>query len=325
MSAAGEKGFMAEVCVIFNPTAGRGRARQRLARLRRVLGQRAAFWPTQRAGHAEELAGQAAAAGFAVVAAAGGDGTVHEVANGILRAGRPDTILAVVPIGSANDYAFSLRLGADWWLRPDPTIGVRRVDVGAVRAPGGRERFFVNGLGLGFNGAATRQARRIRGLQGIPLYALALFRTMRSDFVSPLLRIRMDGGDEQRVPTLALTVALGRREGNFLLAPHALLDDGLFDYLHVGRLSRLGLLAYVPRMISGRLPQNDPHVSFGRCRRMEIRSDAGLIVHADGEFFCVPEEGVRELQVDLLPGRLSVLGRLSEPPQGEPRVAVAPP
>jgi diacylglycerol kinase family enzyme len=304
----------AEVCVIFNPAAGRGRAGQRLNKLRRILGRRAEFWPTQQAGHAEELARRAAEEGFAIVAAAGGDGTVHEVANGIVRADRPDAILAAIPIGSANDYAYSLDLDADWWLRPDPTIGVRRVDVGRVRAPDGRERYFVNGVGLGFNGCVTREARRIRRLQGIPLYALAIFRAMREHYKFPVLRVRMDGDPEQRVPTLALTLGLGRREGNFLLTPNAVLDDGLFDYLHVGRLPRRRLIAYVPRMITGRIPQNDPRLSYGRCRRMEIRSDSdsgpGLIVHADGEFFCVPEEGVQEVVVDLLPGRLSVLGRL---------------
>lgn len=302
---------MAEVCVIFNPTAGRGRAGPRLNKLRRVLGKRAEFWPTSRAGHAAELATQAAEAGFPIVAAAGGDGTVHEVANGLLRAHKPDAILAVLPIGSANDYAYSLHLDGDWWLRPDAGVSVRRVDVGVARAPDGRERFFVNGLGLGFNGAVTREARRIRGLQGIPLYGLAICRALRSRYDTPLLRIRVDGGAEQRVPTLALTLGLGRREGNFLLTPDALLDDGLFDYLHVGRLSRLGLIRYVPRMISGRVPTDDPAIGSGRCRRMEIRSETPLIVHTDGEFFCVPEEEVRELEVDLLPGRLPVFGRRS--------------
>src|SRR5437588_5993485 len=301
---------MSEVCVIFNPAAGRGRAGQRLNRLRRVLGTRAAFWPTQRAGHARELAAAAATAGFPVVAAAGGDGTVHEVANGLLCAGKQDSVLAVVPIGSANDYAYALRLAADWWRHPDPSVGVCAVDVGVVRSPNGRERFFVNGLGLGFNGAVTIQARRIKFLQGIPLYALATLRAMRTSYHFPVLSVRMDDGPEQRVPTLALTLGVGSREGNFLLTPHAILDDGLFDYLHVGRLRRRDLIAYVPRMITGRLPQHDPAIGFGRCRRMELSSETPLIVHTDGEFFCVPAEGVTSLTVDLLPGRLRVLGRL---------------
>src|SRR5262249_50569400 len=138
-----------DVCVIFNALAGSGRAAQRLQRLRRAFGGRADFRPTTGRGHAEELALEAAQAGFPIVAAAGGDGTVHEVANGLLRSGRGDATMAVLPIGSANDYAHSLGLGPDWWLRPDPAVAATQVDVGVVRTPDGRTTYFVNNLGVG--------------------------------------------------------------------------------------------------------------------------------------------------------------------------------
>src|SRR4051812_35923695 len=146
-----------EICIIFNPSAGRGRARRRLARLRRALGKRADFLPTERPAHAEELAFQAASDGCRVVGAAGGDGTVHEVANGLLRAERPEVALAVFPVGSANDYAHSLGLQPDWWRCQDSVARLRAVDVGRVRSPEGRQRYFVNGLGLGFNAMVTRE------------------------------------------------------------------------------------------------------------------------------------------------------------------------
>src|SRR5439155_13972705 len=97
-----------DVCVIFNPRAGRDRAKARFERLRDVLGPRAVFQPTLGPGHGEQLAMDAAKSGFPRIAAAGGDGTVHEVANGILRSERSGTILEVYPVGSANDYAHSL-------------------------------------------------------------------------------------------------------------------------------------------------------------------------------------------------------------------------
>src|SRR5262249_12236036 len=141
-----------DVCVIFNPASGKGRGRARLESLSRVLGGRAEFRPTSRPGDGEALAFDAAMSGFTTVIAAGGDGTVHEVANGLLRAGPTDAVLAVVPVGSANDYAYSLGLDTGWWQRRDPSVGVRAVDVGVVRS-GERSRYFINGLGLGFNGA----------------------------------------------------------------------------------------------------------------------------------------------------------------------------
>ena len=153
-----------DLCVIFNPTAGCGRAAGRLEQFRRRWGARAEFWPTCGPGDAEELAGKAARAGFPIVAAAGGDGTVHEVANGLLRAGRPEVNFAIIPIGSANDYAHSL---GEIALRPNGEVGPREevtssgreVDVGVVADPAtGRERYFVCCLGLGLNGAAALQA-----------------------------------------------------------------------------------------------------------------------------------------------------------------------
>src|SRR5207244_7509708 len=143
----------------------------------------------------------------------------HEVANGILRAGRPEVTLTVFPIGSANDYAHSLGLDADWWLHGDSGVNACHVDVGKARTPGGRERFFVNGLGLGFNGAVTLESRRVRGLQGVPLYTIALLRALWRHYTAPDMAVTIDGAT-RRGPTLALTVALGRREGNFVLAPH---------------------------------------------------------------------------------------------------------
>jgi diacylglycerol kinase family enzyme len=296
------------VCVIYNPSSGRGRGLRRLDRLRRSLGSRAAFWPTGGPGEAEALALRAAGEGFAVVGAAGGDGTAHEVANGLLRSGRRDVTLAVLPVGSANDYAHSLGLDADWWRRNDPGIGPCAVDAGVVRS-GPRTRFFVNGLGLGFNGAVTRESRRIRRLQGVALYGLAVLRALCFHFVAPRAAVSVDGGPDWDGPTLALSLALGRREGNFVVAPDARLADGLFDYLHAGALRRRDLLGMLPGLLlRGGLPAH-PALHTGRCRRVAFRSEAPLTVHTDGEFFCLPEDGVRELEAEVLPGALRVFGR----------------
>ena len=295
----------ADVCVIYNPAAGRGRALRRLQSLRRTLGARADFQATTSPGHAEELALQAAKSGFSVIGAAGGDGTVHEVANGIVGAGRPEVSLAIYPVGSANDYAHSLGLDSEWWLRPGSELGTRPVDVGLVRAGDGRERYFVNGLGLGFNGAVTMESRRIQRLQGVVLYTAALLRALLFHYRFPMMSVIMDGALKQ-MPTLALSVAIGRREGNFVLAPNAQVDDGLFDYLHVGPLPRWKLLGYVPRMISGRIPADDPAVRTGRCRQVTLHSEVPFPVHVDGELFCTPGDNLRQLEIHILPHALRV-------------------
>jgi diacylglycerol kinase (ATP) len=294
-------------CVIYNPAAGRGRLRRQIDRLRRRLGDRADFWPTREPGHAEELAGQAARQGYAVVAAAGGDGTVHEVAAGVILSGVSDTTFATLPAGSANDYAHSLGLGADWWAHPDPAVGPRLVDVGILRS-GSRLRPFVNGMGFGFNGAVTVESRRIKHLRGLALYGLAFLRSVVSHFRCPPTRVRIDAAAEREAPTLGFSLALGRREGNFVVAPHALLDDGLFDYLHVGALTRWDLVRFLPVLALGRTPQH-PQLWRGRCRRLHVTCAAPLTVHLDGELFSLPTDNVHELDVEIRPGGLRVLGR----------------
>jgi diacylglycerol kinase family enzyme len=299
------------LCVIFNPTAGRKRAGRRLERLRRQWGAQVAFRETARAGHAEELALQAAAEGFGIVAAAGGDGTVHEVANGLLRAGRPETAFSVIPIGSANDYAYSLAC--------EPSNGVagpvRAVDVGRIEDAAGRSRYFVNSLGLGLNGAVTLESRRIRRLQGLALYGLATLRALWYHYACPVMTFTVDG-QEWRVPTLMLSLGIGKREGGFVLAPRAELADGLFEYLHAGKLSRWEVLRFLPRLASQGPPTDHPGVRIGRCRDIQLHSETPLTIHLDGEFFSQPANDVRTVHIRILPKILRVY-RLDGEPQHE--------
>jgi diacylglycerol kinase family enzyme len=289
-----------KACVIFNPAAARGRAERRLDGFRDSLGAHVDFRPTERAGHAEELAFQAAQEGYTEVVAAGGDGTVHEVANGLLRAQRPQVVLRVEPLGSANDYFWSLRKIAD------PERPVRDLDAAWVQDETGRGRYFVNTLGLGFSGAVALESRRIRRLQGLILYGLAFVRALCFRFACPEMTIAFDG-TPRMVPTLSLTLAIAHREGSFVVAPDAQLDDGLFDYLHVGCLARWEVLRYMPRLASGgELPKDHPAIWLGRCREVRLQSTAELTVHLDGEFFSRPGDNVRRLDVRLLPGALRV-------------------
>jgi diacylglycerol kinase family enzyme len=302
-------------CVIYNPAAGRGLARRLVDRLRRARGPTVDLRPTDSPGHGAELASRAVEAGHSTIIAAGGDGTVHEVANGLVRAGRPDVTFGVWPIGSANDYAYALGVGPDWPLDPRQReeLAVRPVDVGRITS-GGRVGYFVNGLGLGFNSAVTLESRRIARLRGMALYGLAFLKAVWRHFDSPALAITLDEkAHDWR--TLAFTVNLGRREGGFLVTPRAKLDDGWFDYVHAGPLTRWQALTMLPRIATGTLPDEHPLIRQGRCRTVTVRSDQPLRIHLDGEFFCQPQDDIREVAVELLPSALKVLRR------GEPSAA----
>lgn len=291
-------------CAIFNPAAGRGRAARWLDELKHRLPPGTELLPTARVGHGIELAREATAK-YDRIIAAGGDGTVHEVANGILLANRPETFFAVVPIGSANDYAFTLGISA-WWKanKSWDELVPKTVDVGTVRA-GDRERFFVNGLGIGFNGYVSNEARRIRWLRGIPLYTLAVVRTLFKHFTAPDVKLELDGLPSE-VKALVLSFAVGQREGGFPLALAAKLDDGLLNWLHVADIRRWELIRHLPSMMTGNLPKDHQKLKFGQCRTARVNGDVPLCIHADGEMFALAEDGIRDVQIELLPSRLRV-------------------
>jgi diacylglycerol kinase family enzyme len=296
---------MHHTCVIYNPSAGRGRAERWLAGLPQALRAQIELRPTERAGHAVELARTAVEEGFAKVVAAGGDGTVHEVANGVLRTDRPDVVFSVWPIGSANDFAYSLGMDTWWRMRhQNLATEVLPIDVG-LATTAQRSVFFVCNLGVGFNGMINGEARKTRWLSGPPLYIWAFIKSMVKHFETPVLTIRFDD-TEVTTPTLALSVLNAQREGNFPICPNADLTDGRFDYMHATRLTRWQLLRFLQAMIRGTLPTNHTLVRLGRVAQLAVRSAAPLCVHADGEFVCVPSDGVKELTVGMLPRRLLV-------------------
>src|SRR5262245_46347970 len=259
-----------DTCVIYNPAAGRGRA-ERLVNQLRHSQQGIDLWPTCHAGQGCELAERAIKSGHERIIAAGGDGTVHEVANGVVATEARDVVFGVWPIGSANDYAYALGVRDDWPLRAGLAQStVRAVDVGRVTG-GGRSRYFVNGLGLGFNCAVTLEAQSIPRLRGMALYGLAFLRAVWRHFDSPTVTVTLDDRSYQEA-TLALTVNVGKREGGFLVTPRADLSDGLFDVVHAGALSRLKALTLLPRLATGTLPVDHPLIRQTRCRRAIIRS-----------------------------------------------------
>lgn len=290
-------------CLIYNPAAGRGNARRAVAAAaRRYAG--AALRPTAHAGHAVEVARRAALDGFARVVAVGGDGTVHEVANGLLQSGRPDVVFSTWPGGSMNDYAYTLGLGR--WSREGcrEPLAVVAADVGVVRG-GGRERYFVNGVGFGFNGMVTVESQKVRSLRGLPLYSVAFLRVMAYHFATPDVTVRLDG-TEAAGPTLALSVNLGQREGGFPVTHDARLTDGRFDTLRVGAVRRWELVRYLPALITNHLPADHPELSRRQCAQVTVQSAVPLCVHTDGEILCRPEDGVTGWEVEVSPGRLRV-------------------
>ena len=106
--------------------------------------------------------------------------------------------------------------------------------------------------------------------------------------------------------TLTMSVMIGRREGGFLMAPEARLDDGWFDLVHAGELSRWEALRLIPRLSTKGPPRDHPKLRFLRGRRLLIESRQPVVIHADGEVLYRKEDEVRRVEVELIPRRLLV-------------------
>lgn len=275
--------------IILNPAAGNGRGRAWRRRIVRALA--AQGWPSELAetsqpGDAVTLARQAALERWDRVLAAGGDGTVHEVANGLLAApagenGATPVALGVLPIGTGNDFAGLLG------LRPEPPehTALRLAAATPARFDVGRvwNEYFINAAGAGFTAEVVRRVNAFGHLRGRVRYLAAAFGTF-ARFRPPEFRVQAAEFAE-RGPMMLAEVAVGRSGGGgFFLTPDADPADGKLDVCLVRRVGLLGFLTKVPRVMRG-THGSLPEVELFQTREVRIRAiDAPLHFHLDGEF-----------------------------------------
>jgi YegS/Rv2252/BmrU family lipid kinase len=302
---------MKRVKLIFNPHADRGRAWDIASSLQAIIAGRKEFeWAsTEYPGHATEIARQAAQDGFEIVAALGGDGTVHETVNGLMSLPadrRP--LLAAVPIGSGNDFCHNLGvpLGHEQAMQRILTGSPHTIDIGRLTDGDGRTEYWDNTLGIGFDATVTIYSYRITRLQGFAMYLWAVIQTIVRNHDAPRMRIQTDQ-EQLDEPVLMLTVCNGPREGGgFRVAPAAQLDDGVLDYALIGKVSRAMMFRLIPEVMNGthgRFRQ----VRIGRCRRLELKAERPVTIHVDGEIFAGFTSDVSQLTVEVLPSALQVI------------------
>ena len=291
------------VHLFLNPVAGRGRARKRSARIRELLG--GGDFPlevhlSQHVGDLEELVRLCVDNGGRRIVTAGGDGSVHEACNGIMRANGEAT-LGVIPTGTGNDFAKAAGISLDWekatlLLADRITAGVqsRAVDVGRMN-----DRYFANGAGVGFDARVNRIARSYRLPMGDLVYLLAVFRGMAEGIATPHMRISTDG-DVRTGPITLANVASGPWVGGmFKIAPMARNDDGKFDLLIVAPVSRPRILALLPKLMAGK-HMGEKEITHEAVTRILIESDEPVDSHLDGEI----QPMQKRFEIELLAGAL---------------------
>lgn len=308
---------MTTMRVILNPVADRGHVAERAARLRALITEAAhkanhtiEWCETQHPRHATELARSAAEAAVDVIVVLGGDGTVHEVVNGILTAEtahRPT--LAIVPVGSGNDFAANIGIPID------PIKAVRRIFTGEPRAidaaritdEQGRSEYWNNTLGLGFSGSVNAATRRITVVRGFLIYLLAVLRTVLFNPPDLFAHFELADGTQFKERISMLSVCNGPREGGgFPVAPNARPDDGLLTYTIMKRLGRLGILVFVPIVMAGQHLRARAFLN-GHTESLRVTLDGPLDLHIDGEIFATPADPPRTFLIEIIPAALRIM------------------
>ncbi len=245
---------------------------------------------------AVQLAEKTVTRGCDYIFAAGGDGTIHQVVNGMLRDYQPPTklpVLGIIPLGGGNDFARSLGVSAD------PTKMVKallesqttNIDVGEVQyctlkneddEPIQKKRFFVNVVDVGMGPEVVRRVLA----SGRPLgAAFAYFQSILATFITykPVELHATGDGWQWRKPVRTFAVANGRYYGNGLcIAPDARLDDDEFDVFACGNVSVLDFLLNSIPMKGGKRIRH-PEVSYFKATSVELDGGKSLLIEADGE------------------------------------------
>ncbi|HEX8550124.1 MAG TPA: diacylglycerol kinase family protein [Abditibacteriaceae bacterium] len=266
--------------IILNPAAGRGRGAREEKAIRSALPD-AEILLTRKSGDAETLAFEAVQRGQHV-AAAGGDGTLGEVLNGVMRA-QTDTTIAILPVGTGNDFARTLGiLDLGLALETLKSGEARRIDVGVARSAQG-ERFWLNIAGAGFDAVVAHRINSGKFLRGTPAYIAAVLATLRT-FRAARLELLCDDKTE-RFGALMCAVANAQSYGGGMrIAPDAKLDDGLFDVCTIADASSLEFVRAFPSVFRGE-HLSHPKVALRRAHTVKIASEPAWPVLLDGELW----------------------------------------
>ena len=294
------------VHLFLNPTAGRGRAGKREPRIRELLG--AGNFPlevhlSRDVGDLEEQVRKQVDNGIRRIVVAGGDGSVHEATNGIMRA-NGDAALGVIPTGTGNDFAKACDIPLDWERattllanRIPENQKSRLIDIGIMNG-----RYFANGAGVGLDARVTRISRAYRAPIGDFVYLLAIFRAMIDGIATP--RMHITAGDRTHEGPITLAnIANGPWIGGmFNVAPAAENNDGNFDLLIVAPVSRIRIMFLLPKLISG-THMGEKEIIHETVTRVVIVADEPVDSHLDGELQALQQR----FEIELLPGALRLL------------------
>lgn len=294
--------------VILNPYSNRWKSQSRWPEADAALkaaGVSFELVVSQHKGQVVELAEAAARAGFSPIIAAGGDGTISETVEGMVRAAETDYEpvgpFGIIPLGSANDFVFNADMSADLAAaaRVIATGKSRAIDLGYLNG-----RTFVNNSAAGLEPYVTIKHERIQWIKGMLRYLVAAVWAIM-DKPEWTGVIKWDDG-EYNGPLTLVTIGNGRRTGGFFMTPHADLTDGKLTLAYGYRGTRLGMFQALPRTFKegeGSYIEmegmNEVHTA-----KVSIHLDHPSPAHTDGELF---PNFIQDFDYSIQPGRLQLL------------------
>lgn len=291
------------VKVILNPYADRWNAQARRPQLEAALQAAGVDYDlvvTAGPGDGITLARTAVEEGATAVVAAGGDGTINEIVNGVLQASGdgPTLPFGILPVGTANDFYRMADLPLDLNASARVIAGgkTRAIDAGLVN-----ERYFINNSAVAMEPMVTIENIRMKRLSGEIRYVVALIKAILK-LKAWQMDIRWDGGG-YKGPAYLLSVCNSPRTGGFMMAPGAELDDGQFDIVFAPEVSKGTVLNVLVKLTQGKHIEH-PKVTFLRTTQLSLTSEPGTPVHADGEVFT---ESATAVSYRILPGKVSLL------------------
>jgi YegS/Rv2252/BmrU family lipid kinase len=287
--------------LIYNPIAGtRGLSADFRTEAESILlgqypGSRLDFRPTQYAGHATELAREMVLAGFDSVFAAGGDGTMNEVAAGLLHS---HTALGLLPLGSGNGLARHIGLPLDLLDAWKVQLGSPAVSMDSGTA--NRRPFFL-AAGIGFEGVV---AHRFATKSGRGFFQYLLSSSEEFFRYKPIpCRIQVDGGEEQDGRFFTSVFANGSQYGNNAwISPGSEIDDGLFQWVQIRPFPLWAAPGLFRRLMTRSLP-GSPYWHSRSFSELKVSSPVSIRGHLDGE----PVNFGNTLEIRVLPASLRFL------------------
>ena len=284
---------------IVNPTAGHGRTNNAFSIIKEVFegkNVRYDFRLTRERGQATEFAKDAVKEGYTHIISVGGDGTSHEIVNGLVGS---SVVFGVVPSGSGNDFPKAASIPLDTRLAIETLFSgkEREFDIGKL----GND-YFINGLGIGLDGAVSHRFKKLKLFRGQFGYLLG---SVQEALTFKGFPVQLRIGDWSYNGELLLTGASNGlyQGGKFKLAPDAKIDDGLLDFHIIKDMSIVNRLIKIPKVLKGSHSDLE-EVEIKRASNMEITLEQKIPAHMDGEPFYL-QEGTHNIEI--VPSALKIL------------------